>query len=303
MAIAAPHHRRLTPAEPLMDRVEGATALDALARTLGRKLRGLLAPGVLREALSGSWLGHPLHPLLTDVVIGSWMSANVLDLLGGREHAQASEKLIGVGIVAALPTAVTGASDWADAEASDDATRRTGIVHAVANSTALALYGASLLARRGGRWAGGARLSAVGALAMGVGAYLGGHISYARGVGVDRTLYDPGPDDDEWHAAIDASLLAEGQPERVIVEETPVMVVRRGAEVFAIHDRCAHRGCSLSVGRLEGEEIECACHGSRYSLRDGALRRGPATAPQPAFEVRERGGTVELRRRRPVPAG
>jgi len=143
----------------------------------------------------------------------------VLDLLGGREHAQASEKLIGVGIVAALPTAVTGASDWADAEASDDATRRTGIVHAVANSTALALYGASLLARRGGRWAGGARLSAVGALAMGVGAYLGGHISYARGVGVDRTLYDPGPDDDEWHAAIDASLLAEGQPEPSLVRD------------------------------------------------------------------------------------
>jgi nitrite reductase/ring-hydroxylating ferredoxin subunit/uncharacterized membrane protein len=283
-----------------MERVEGATALDAPAQSVGRTVRGLLSPGALRDALSGSWLGHPLHPLLTDAVIGSWMSANLLDLLGGEEHARASEKLIGVGIAASLPTAVTGASDWADAEPADDATRRTGVVHAAANVTALALYSASLAMRRRGRWRAGAVLSAAGAAAMGAGAYLGGHLSYARGVGVDQTLYDAGSAD--WHPAISASQLADGVPERAIVDETPVLVVRRGEEIFAIHDRCSHRGCSLSVGKLDGDEIECACHGSRYSLRDGALRRGPATAPQPAFEARVRGEIVELRRLNPVPA-
>ena len=82
-----------------------------------------------------------------------------------------------------------------------------------------------------------------------------------------------------------------------------MLVVRQGEEIFAIHDRCSHRGCSLSVGKLEGDEIECACHGSRFSLRDGALRRGPATAPQPAFQVRDRDGIVELRRLNHVPEG
>lgn len=283
-----------------MERVEGATALDAPARSVGRTVRGLLSPGAQRDALSGSWLGHPLHPLLTDAVIGSWMSANLLDLLGGEEHSRSSEKLIGVGIAASVPTAVTGASDWADAEPADDATRRTGVVHAAANVTALALYSASLVARRRGSWRAGALLSAAGAAAMGAGAYLGGHLSYARGVGVDQTIYDAGSDD--WQPAISAAQLADGVPERVIVDETPVLVVRRGEEIFAVHDRCSHRGCSLSVGKLEGDEIECACHGSRFSLRDGALRRGPATAPQPAFEARVRGETVELRRLNPVPA-
>lgn len=300
MAIAPPHHRRLTPAEPLIDRVEGATVLDGPAKSVGRRVRGVLSPGALRDALSGSWLGHPLHPLLTDVVIGTWMSANLLDLLGGRDNSAASETLIGAGIAASLPTAVTGASDWADAEPADDATRRTGVVHAAANVTALALYGASLVARRRGRWGLGAGLAAFGATAMGAGAYLGGHLSYARGVGVDQTLYDGGSG--EWMPAIEAALLTEGDPERVIVDETPVMIVRSGGEVFAIHDRCAHRGCSLAVGELRGDEIECACHGSRFSLRDGALHRGPATAPQPAFEVRERAGVIELRRLNHVPA-
>jgi nitrite reductase/ring-hydroxylating ferredoxin subunit len=83
----------------------------------------------------------------------------------------------------------------------------------------------------------------------------------------------------------------------VVVDETPVMLLRRGDRTYAIHDRCSHRGCSLADGEIEGDEVVCACHGSRFALADGAVRRGPATAPQPAFEVREQAGRLELRRR------
>jgi nitrite reductase/ring-hydroxylating ferredoxin subunit len=78
-----------------------------------------------------------------------------------------------------------------------------------------------------------------------------------------------------------------------------VLLLRAGEQFFAIHDRCSHRGCSLSEGELEGEEIVCACHGSRFDRRDGSVRRGPATAPQPAFQVRQQDGRIEIRLLRP----
>ena len=118
-------------------------------------------------------------------------------------------------------------------------------------------------------------------------------MSLRRGVGPDQTVFDAGPAD--WTVAADASLLAERRPTRVVVADTPVLLLRDGDQIFAIHDRCSHRGCSLSDGELEGEEIVCACHGSRFSVRDGSLRHGPATSPQPAFQVRNRDGRVEVR--------
>jgi nitrite reductase/ring-hydroxylating ferredoxin subunit len=84
-----------------------------------------------------------------------------------------------------------------------------------------------------------------------------------------------------------------------VVDDTPILLLREGENIYAIHDRCSHRGCSLSEGSVQGDEIECACHGSRFSLRNGALRHGPATAAQPAFQVRVEGGRVEVRRLSP----
>jgi nitrite reductase/ring-hydroxylating ferredoxin subunit len=130
------------------------------------------------------------------------------------------------------------------------------------------------------------------------GGYLGGHMSLSKGVGPDQTVFDPGPSD--WSIAAEASQLAERRPLRVVVDDTPILVVRDGDQVFAIHDRCSHRGCSLSDGTLEGLEIVCACHGSRFDIRDGALRDGPATAAQPAFQVRVRDNRVEVRRLTPA---
>jgi nitrite reductase/ring-hydroxylating ferredoxin subunit len=135
--------------------------------------------------------------------------------------------------------------------------------------------------------------AALGAATLMAGGYLGGHMSLNKGVGPDQTVFDPGPA--EWTPAADAAQLADGRPTRVVVDETPVLLLRDGDQVFAIHDRCSHRGCSLSQGSLEGEEIVCACHGSRFDRRNGAVRHGPATSAQPAFQVRERDGRIEVR--------
>src|SRR4051794_32687283 len=174
-----------------VEAVEGAVALDAPAKPLGKFVRGRLARQPLKDTLSGTWLGHAVHPVLTDVVTGSFLSSTLLDLLGGDDGERARRRLVAVGIAAAAPTVLTGANDWADAEPVDDGVRRAGIVHAACNSTALGLYTASLAgsSRRG------AALRLAGAAVLMAGGYLGGHLTLRKGVGPDQTVYDPGPQD------------------------------------------------------------------------------------------------------------
>ncbi len=286
--------RQLSPFEPIVRAVESAAVLDPTAKVVGKTVRNLLSGGKLKDALSGTWLGHAVHPLLTDVVIGSFTSATILDLLDGEELGAASERLIAVGIMAYGPTALTGVNDWADTEPADDAVRRTGLVHAASNAIGLALYTASFVARRRGSRTRGVVLGGLGWSVMGAGAYLGGHMTLIQGVGPDQTVFDPGSP--EWLPAADASQLRQGRPTRVVVDDTPVLLLKDGELIYAIHDRCSHRGCSLSDGEVDGEEIVCACHGSRFDRRDGSVRHGPATAPQPAFQVRDRDGVIEVRR-------
>ncbi len=280
-------------AAPLVDAVESIEALDPVGKRVAKAVRALLGAGKVKDALSGTPIGHALHPLLTDVVIGSFVSASVLDLLGGDESGEAAERLLAVGIASYLPTAATGAADWADSEPLGPSVRRVGIVHAASNAAALGFYAASLRARRRGDRGRGKLLALIGGSALGAGGFLGGHMSYAQGIGVNRTAFDPGPD--EWTEALDASELPEGELRSATVGETPVLLVRRGDRVHALHDRCSHRGCPLSEGELDGGVIECGCHGSRFRLDDGGIERGPATAAQPAYEARERDGRVEIR--------
>jgi nitrite reductase/ring-hydroxylating ferredoxin subunit len=133
-----------------------------------------------------------------------------------------------------------------------------------------------------------------GATALMAAGLLGGHLSFTKGVGPDQTVFDPGPDD--WTVAAAASQVPDGRPTRIVVDETPVMLLRVGPSFYALHDRCSHRGCSLADGAVDGDAIVCACHGSRFDRRDGSVLQGPATAPQPAFEARVRDDRVELRR-------
>jgi nitrite reductase/ring-hydroxylating ferredoxin subunit/uncharacterized membrane protein len=286
--------RTATPFEPLIDAAESAAALDRPGKAIGKQVRSLVKEP-LKDALSGTWLGHALHPLLTDVVIGTFLSTTLLDVAGGDEDGKAGARLIGIGIAAYAPTALTGVNDWADTEPVSDRVRRVGLVHAASNTTALALYAGSLATRRNGRRGAARLLSAAGGTALMVGGLLGGHLSFARGVGPNQTVFDPGPTD--WTVAANADDVVSGEPKRVLADDTPVLLLREGESFSALHDRCSHRGCSLSEGSVEVDAIVCGCHGSRFDRRDGSVLRGPATAPQPAFEVRVRDGRVELRRR------
>jgi nitrite reductase/ring-hydroxylating ferredoxin subunit/uncharacterized membrane protein len=278
----------------LVDRLESAAALDSYGKKVGKTVRDTVPRGPVKDALAGTWLGHALHPLLTDVVIGTFLSATLLDMLGGDDDGRAANRLTAIGMAAYGPTAATGVTDWADSEPASDGVRRVGLVHAVSNSTALAFYTTALLARRKGNRGRARLLSAVGGAVLGAGGYLGGHLSFAQGVGPNQTIFDEGPSD--CPAVGDASELEPGKLKATVAGDTPVVLLRHGDGIHAMHDRCSHRGCPLSdVGEVDGETIECGCHGSRFSLRDGSIERGPATTPQPVYEVRETGGRIELR--------
>jgi nitrite reductase/ring-hydroxylating ferredoxin subunit len=165
----------------------------------------------------------------------------------------------------------------------------------VSNSTALALYAASLRNRRRGRRRRGVALGLAGLGALTGGGYLGSHLSYRFGQGVDQTTFDSEVPAD-WSDAAAAGDLRD-EPLSVEVGDTPVLLARHAGGVLALHDRCSHRGCSLASGDVEDGAVTCSCHGSRFRLSDGELLRGPATSPQPAFDARERDGRIEIRAR------
>ena len=277
----------------LAERVGSAAALDGPAEAVAKTIRGLIPRGPVKDTLSGTPLGHALHPLLTDLPIGTWTSAAVLDLVGGPAARPAAERLIATGILAAVPTAASGLNDWADTTPASDSVRRVGAVHAVANVTALALYAASLAARRRGNHGRGVALGLAGVGALTVGVHLGGHLSYAQGVGVDRTAFESGAD--EWTEVLDDAALGEGELRHAEADGRPVVLARVRGEVHALGDTCAHRGGSLSDGELVGDCVECPLHGSRYRLTDGSVERGPSAYPQPVYDVRVENGRIELR--------
>ena len=171
-------------------RLEEAAALDRPVQALEPKIRTLFGTGPRGSVLRGDWLGHAVHPLLTDVVIGTWTSATLLDLIGGRDSAAAAQKLIGTGLLAAAPTAWTGWAEWSAAGSRD---KRVGLVHAVTNGLAIGTFSASWIARQRGRHGDGVRLALAGAAVSGVGAYLGGHLAAARKVSSRHPAYVESP--------------------------------------------------------------------------------------------------------------
>ena len=273
--------------------IAGLDALDPPAKKLGKAIRGLIPQGPVKDALSGSWLGHTLHPLLTDVTIGTFMSAVMLDWLGGERSRPAAERLIGLGLLSAVPTVSSGYSDWADTEVASDSARRIGIVHAAANATAASLFAASWSARR--RGGGGRLLALAGGGTMAAAAYLGGHLTLAEGVGVDHTAFEDAVE--EWTSVLDDGELGDGQMRCVEADGTTVMIARAQGSLYALSNHCSHRGGPLHEGELGDLTVTCPWHHSVFDLRDGALVHGPAAYPQPAWDVRARVGRIEVRRR------
>jgi nitrite reductase/ring-hydroxylating ferredoxin subunit/uncharacterized membrane protein len=268
----------------MSDRLESAKGLDPWAQRLRSKL-SFVKSVPIRGALSGSSLGHPLHPLLTDLPIGCWTGALVLDLT--RSGDKASRRLIGAGIMCALPTALAGLSDWMDTE---DAEMRVGLMHLAGNVAGLSFMSVSWLRRQqGGR---GLVMSAIGMTAIALSGWLGGHLSYALGVGVDTNAFETGPQ--EWTAA---GVLEEGEGLSCLeAGRVRIAAARSGGQTLALADRCSHRGGPLSEGTLVGGCVECPWHSSRFDLHTGDVTRGPASVPQPRYEVREADGVLEVRR-------
>jgi nitrite reductase/ring-hydroxylating ferredoxin subunit/uncharacterized membrane protein len=282
-----------TAAQEVADAITALDQLDAPARAVGKTVRDTVSAGPVKDALSGTWLGHALHPVLTDLPIGTWTSAVLLDWLGGERSREAADRLIALGLAFALPTAVTGATEWADAEPASDEVRRVGAVHAAANASAAMLFGASLSARRSGARGTGRLLALAGAGVMTASGLLGGHLSFAKGVGVDQTAFEEPPD--EWTAALRDSDLPEGQSRYAEVGGVGVLVARHGGQVYALSNRCVHRGGALDEGELHDGCVTCPLHGSTFRLSDGQVERGPAAYPQPVWHVRVRNGVIELK--------
>jgi len=280
-------------AHELVERLADFEQLDGPAKVIGKSVRGNIPAGPVKDALSGTWLGHALHPLLTDLPIGTWTSAVLLDWLGGARSEQAADRLIALGLASATPAFVTGWTEWADSELGSDSVRRIGVVHAATNGAATALFGASLVARRRGSRGAGKLLALAGSGVLGAGGHLGGHLAFAKGVGVDQTAFEEPPEG--WTSALLDSDLPEGESRYAEVGGVGVLVARTGGEVHAISNRCSHRGAPLDEGELADGCVTCPWHGSVFRLADGSVERGPAAYPQPAWQVRVRAGTIELK--------
>jgi nitrite reductase/ring-hydroxylating ferredoxin subunit/uncharacterized membrane protein len=276
--------------ESAMKRLEQASALDELARKLAAVVGAATRPRVVKNALSGTWLGHRLHPALVPLPYGFWSGALLFDFVATRRARWAADVLVGAGVASAVPTAAAGLSDWSDAEPE---ARRVGLVHAGCNTLGLLCYSASLVARLLGRRKAGVGLGLAGATVVTAGGYLGGHLSYVQGVGVERKRFAGGPRD--WTAVLDAAELEEARPRVVRAGDTEVLLYREAGRVHALWASCTHQGGPLAEGTFADGCVVCPWHGSTFRLADGKVVRGPAAASQPVYETRVLDGKLEVR--------
>jgi nitrite reductase/ring-hydroxylating ferredoxin subunit/uncharacterized membrane protein len=277
-------------------------------RTLNDWLTAVLGPvrerhqdNLALELLHGGrWVGHPLHPALSDLPIGLWTGAMVLDVTDGgpppRSGIDAAGWLSAAGILAAGATALTGLSDWT---VSNDQDRRVGLFHGLLNTVALGLQGASLGTRMAGHRSTARGLGAASLAVTAAAAYLGGHLVFTKGVMVNRVAWAIGPR--RWTRALPEADVPDDLPTAVEVEGRQVMLYRHGGSLYAIDNICSHAGGLLSRGTVADLTVTCPLHGSRFALADGGVGRGPASQPQPVLRTRIRNGWIEVRGSQPGP--
>lgn len=281
----------MTTAGPkLVHSLERLEWLDPIANPVIKQVARAVQPRAVRNVASGTFIGHPLHPLLTDVPIGAWTMAGVLDLIGGQASESAADLLVKVGILGALPTAASGLNDWSDTYGAET---RIGLVHAAVNTTALGIYVLSARARRHGHRGRAKSLGLMGLATLVAGSYLGGHLSFVRGVNVNRTAWEEGPG--EWTAVLADTELGADEHRKVDVGGIPVLLCRSGDETLCIANTCSHMGGPLDEGTFDQGCVTCPWHGSVFRLSDGGINRGPASTAQPVFETRVENGKIEIR--------
>jgi nitrite reductase/ring-hydroxylating ferredoxin subunit/uncharacterized membrane protein len=273
--------------ERIADRIERAEQLDPASEVLADAADKVLGNRRVTDLASGTPIGHPLHPLLVTIPLGSWTASMIFDLTGDED---AADGLIGIGLVSALPAALAGWSDWRHTSGGE---QRVGLIHGLLNGALLATYGLSLLARRTGRRKTGLLLSMLGGSVLTASGWLGGHLAYALGVGVDTTAFTHS--EKEWTWIADVGEVPSGVLTQADLGGVPLVLTRRGNDITVLADRCTHRGGPLHEGELDDGCIVCPWHGSRFAP-DGGVVGGPATRPQPAYEVKVTDGQVYARR-------
>ncbi|MFN2460257.1 MAG: Rieske 2Fe-2S domain-containing protein [Candidatus Velthaea sp.] len=280
-----------TLSEALVDAALSIPGLDAAADAIGGLINEAYSLGggggkSVKNVLNGTWLGHALHPAITDVPVGAWTAALALDIAGQK---QAARTAIGVGLAGALGAAVTGFTDWTDTHGKP---RRLGVVHATMNVTTTVLYTLSYVQRRADERR-GFGLSVLGYAIAGVSAMYGGALSLDMQIGVNHARGHEPPQDDVDVAALDD--VPDGGMRRVDAAGFPVLLVRRAESVRAIAAVCAHQGGPLDEGTLDGDVVTCPWHGSQFCVTDGSIVSGPSAYPQPVFDARVAGGRIRIR--------
>ena len=283
-----------------LDRIADVPTFDKAIEPVRRGVLSALRPPALKDFLHGTWLGHPLHPVLVQVPVGSWISAGLLDAVPPLRPAATA--MIGTGVVAAVPAALAGAADWSEQE---PGVRRLGALHALLNVSALGLYAGSLVARGKGRGGLGRVLSYTGLGLATVSASIGGHMSYAQSSGASHSVTAARALQHDWIDLGPLDDLPEGRPALRTGSggsaTVPLAVVRRGVRVDVFIGPCSHLSGPLQEGTVEQVRgatcLVCPWHGSAFDLDSGEPRRGPAANPQEKLEVRMQAGRVLARLR------
>ena len=281
-------------------RVVDQPALDTIAEPLSSAIREAYsragnAGRIAKNAMHGVWLGHPLHPVFTDVPIGAWTTGLVLDAVGAIRGDDALEEAadvaMAVGLVGAAGAAVTGLTDWSETQGQP---RRTGMLHGLLNITATTLYATAYALRKSGSRSAGTSCAIAGyAIALGA-AFLGGDLVYDQRIGVTHA---DAPQPEEFSAVADTAQLADNAMLRAKTADADVLLVRQHGHVCALAHSCSHLGGPLSEGTLKDGSVVCPWHGSEFALDDGHVINGPATMNQPCLDVRERGAKIEVKTR------
>ena len=270
--------------ERISARIIKSNSIAKISASLDNLLHRCLGAPAIRPFklfLNGTGIGHPLHPMLTDIPIGAWTLTILLDLIGllfgFPQLGLASSITACIGIAGALAAAAAGLADWMDVDPPEKA---IGAFHASVNVSATILFLISFLMRWGSGWQLGWATFVValaGDLLVMIGGYLGGAMVFYKGVMINRNAYRTGPD--HFKPAVATCELAEGQLKRILVEEQPVVLFRLDGTIYALGAVCTHYGAPLNEGTIVDRTIECPWHASRFALEDGRVSKArPAPA-------------------------
>lgn len=259
----------------------------------------------VRNVLNGTFMGHPVHPMVASVPLGAWTAAVALDAVDTFSaqppgYRDAAQLVLGVGVAGSLASAVTGLADW---QYTHDETRRSGLVHGIINVAALGLCAVSWRDRRAGHHARARVSSALGYGLSVSSSFLGGTLVFRHQIGVDHSGNELGPPD--FLPVLPVNDLPPGQPHKVDADGVGIVLIRdhdhegngEGGRIYAVGERCPHLGAPMVDGWLYRGQLVCPWHGSCFDLAEGTATRGPASAPLPTYQVRQHHDQIEVRRR------